>query len=56
MFTAHSGLSSKRVCGFFGWVACLFICLWWWKNTVIPVIYTFYEIYHQPKVYEYKSI
>lgn len=28
MFTAHSGLSSKRVCGFFGWVVCLFICIW----------------------------
>lgn len=26
MFTAHSGLSSKRVCGFFGWLVCLFIC------------------------------
>ena len=25
MFTAHSGLSSKRVCGFFGWIVCLFI-------------------------------
>lgn len=23
MFTAHSGLSSKRVCGFFGWLVCL---------------------------------
>ena len=28
MFTAHSGLSSKRVCGFIGWVVCLFICIW----------------------------
>ena len=28
MFTAHSGLSSKRVCGFFGWIVCLFICIW----------------------------
>lgn len=28
VFTAHSGLSSKRVCGFFGWVVCLFICVW----------------------------
>lgn len=26
MFTAHSGLSSKRVCGFLGWLVCLFIC------------------------------
>lgn len=28
MFTAHSGLSSKRVCGFLGWLVCLFICIW----------------------------
>lgn len=28
MFTAHSGLSSKRVCGFLRWVTCLFICIW----------------------------
>lgn len=28
MFTAHSGLSSKRVCGFIGWIICLFICVW----------------------------
>ena len=28
MFTAHSGLSSKRVCGFFGWLVCLFICVY----------------------------
>lgn len=28
MFTAHSGLSSKRVCGFLGWIVCLFICLY----------------------------
>lgn len=28
MFTAHSGLSSKRVCGFLGWLTCLFVCLW----------------------------
>lgn len=27
MFTAHSGLSSKRVCGFLGWMICLFICI-----------------------------
>lgn len=28
MFTAHSGLSTKRVCGFIGWIVCLFICVW----------------------------
>lgn len=28
MFTAHSGLSSKRICGFLGWIVCLFICLY----------------------------
>lgn len=28
MFTAHSGLSSKRICGFIGWIICLFICLY----------------------------
>lgn len=28
MFTANSGLSSKRVCGFLGWIVCLFICIY----------------------------
>ena len=28
LLTAQSGLSSKRVCGVLGWVACLIICLW----------------------------
>lgn len=28
MLTANSGLSSKRVCGFLGWIICLFICLY----------------------------
>lgn len=28
MFTAHSGLSSKRVCGFIGWIVCLFISIY----------------------------
>ncbi len=28
MFTAESGLSSKRVCGFLGWIVCLFICIY----------------------------
>lgn len=28
MFTARSGLSSKRVCGFLGWIVCLIVCIW----------------------------
>lgn len=28
MFTSHSGLSSKRVCGCIGWAVCLFVCIW----------------------------
>lgn len=28
ILTAHSGLSSTRLCGFAGWVVCLFICIW----------------------------
>lgn len=28
MFTANSGVSSKRVCGFIGWLACLGICIY----------------------------
>lgn len=28
MFTANSGLSSKRVCGFIGWIVCLFVCVY----------------------------
>ena len=35
ILTAHSGLSSKRLCGFAGWVVCLFICIWW-TILVIP--------------------
>jgi hypothetical protein len=28
MVTAGSGLSSKRVCGFLGWVACIFVLIY----------------------------
>ena len=28
MFTAESGLSSKRVCGFIGWLVCIFVCIY----------------------------
>lgn len=28
MFTSNSGVSSKRVCGFLGWIVCLFICIY----------------------------
>lgn len=39
MFTARSGLSSKRVCGFLGWLVCLFICIWCTiTTTAAPVI------------------
>lgn len=34
MFTANSGLSSKRVCGFLGWIVCLFICLYCTISTI----------------------
>lgn len=27
MVTAGSGLSSKRVCGFLGWIVCLFVLI-----------------------------
>lgn len=39
LFTARSGLSSKRVCGFLGWIVCLIICLWCTFNGIqAPVI------------------
>lgn len=28
MFTARSGLSTKRVCGFIGWIVCLLIAIY----------------------------
>ena len=28
IFQSRSGVSSKRVCGFLGWLVCLFICVW----------------------------
>lgn len=28
IFQSRSGVSSKRICGFIGWLICLFICLW----------------------------
>lgn len=28
MFTSNTGVSSKRVSGFIGWLVCLFICIW----------------------------
>ena len=41
MFTAHSGLSSKRVCGFLGWLVCLFICIWCTIYVIpAPEVYT----------------
>lgn len=44
MFTAHSGLSSKRVCGFFGWLVCLFIC-----STSLLGIDSITRIWHKNK-------
>lgn len=35
MVTAHSGLSVKRVCGFLGWITCIFISLYC-TITLIP--------------------
>ena len=45
MFTAHSGLSSKRICGFIGWIVCLFI-----------VIYCTIMIIPAPDIVEYLFI
>lgn len=28
LFTGHRAISSKRVCGFVGWMVSVFICLW----------------------------
>lgn len=28
LFTGNKAISSKRVCGFTGWILSLFICLW----------------------------
>ena len=28
IFMSRSGVSSKRICGFIGWLTCLFICIW----------------------------
>jgi hypothetical protein len=39
MFTAHSGLSSKRVCGFLGWICSLGIMIYCTiKNQEAPEI------------------
>lgn len=45
MFTAHSGLSSKRICGFIGWIVCLFV-----------VIYCTIMIIPAPAIVEYLFI
>lgn len=34
IFDPHSDVSSKRVCGFMGWLVCMFICLWCTINVV----------------------
>lgn len=28
IFESRSGVSSKRLCGFMGWVVCLFVCIY----------------------------
>lgn len=39
MFTSESGISSKRVSGFIGWIICLFICIYCTiKNIEAPEI------------------
>ena len=35
IFQSRSGVSSKRVCGFLGWLVCIFICIYCTIN-VIP--------------------
>lgn len=28
IFQSRSGVSSKRICGFMGWIVCLFVCVY----------------------------
>ena len=28
IFQSRSGVSSKRICGFMGWLVCLFVCIY----------------------------
>lgn len=28
IFQSRSGVSSKRICGFLGWLVCLFVCIY----------------------------
>lgn len=39
IFQSRSGVSSKRICGFLGWMVCLFVCIWCTINAIpAPVI------------------
>lgn len=39
MFTSNSGISSKRVSGFIGWITFIFICLYCtFQHTQAPVM------------------
>jgi hypothetical protein len=39
LFTGNKAISSKRVCGFIGWMISVFICLWCtFKNIEAPQI------------------
>lgn len=35
IFQSRSGVSSKRICGFLGWLVCIFVCIYCTIN-VIP--------------------
>lgn len=28
IFQSRSGVSSKRICGFIGWIVCIFVCVY----------------------------
>ena len=34
IFESRSGVSSKRVCGFMGWLVCLFVCVYCTVNVI----------------------
>ena len=40
MLSSESAVSSKRFCGFLGWILCLIICWWcvWTKNEAPEII------------------
>lgn len=34
IFMSKSGVSSKRICGFLGWIVCLFVVIWCTLNII----------------------